>query len=207
MEELKEYWPHALWVVGFGVFFLMKDSVPGGAVGIYAAFALLIAVLALTGFVWSGIAHFHRKRRIATNPLDRSLRALVASDLSWENCAQHPDYAEVILTNFRFLVEEDGFNPARFVAPRQFSFRRGKHGVFVAQRIGGLGPGVDLTVGTVCLYRSEAGMTIEDACMVAVEGHNERGLAFTLRSQLDAIVRGLESGGELPEGVDRIEKD
>lgn len=207
MEEIKEYWPHALWVGAGMLAYYLADRIPGDPLLIYAVVAVLGAVVALAGLVWSGVARLRRKRKVATNPLDPNLRALVASDLSWENCAQHPDYAKTILTNFRFLVEEDGFSPARFVPPRQFSFRRGRHGVYVAERITELPTRVKFTAGTVCLYRSDGGMMLEDACTLHVDGHNERGLAFTLRSQLDAIVRGLESGGELPEGVDRIEKD
>lgn len=187
------------------VVFLAGRWVPGGIYSVYVVVAIAGAALALAGLVWSGVSHLRRRRRIAHNPLDPSLRDLVASDLSWESCAQHPEYAETILANFRFLIEEEGFKPARFVPPRQFLFRKGKAGVYVAQRIpGGVGTGIDLTSGMVCLYRSEEGMAIVEACTVQVEGYNERGLAFKLKNQLDTIIRALESGDKLPEGVERV---
>lgn len=186
----------AVWLGLCALVFVLPASVVGsvrdiGALGI----AVFLAISALGGLAWSTWVDYRRRQRARRNPLDPSLRSLVGSDLSWDNCAQAPDFAADALSAFRFLVEREGFSPAR-MDPEYclLTFRRGDVAVEV-----GLGPyeqGLEATA-VVVLLRAPGAMSAVEAdaygSMTHGLGDGFRGLAFHIQAHLDRIVDDLRA--------------
>ena len=168
-------------------------------IGIAVTVSVLAAGIALLQLGGDGVAALWRRSKVKNNPLDPALRPLLASELSWQNCALDPDFSEAVLTHFRFLVEEEGFAPARKEpALRMLSFRRADVEVGVLEHVSDEGPAAGLVL---FLFRSPHSTTpIADRLIDHPLGDGFRGAAFYLKSHLDKLEAALrEEAAEPPE--------
>ena len=111
------------------------------------------------------------------------------SDLAWENAAQAPDAFGPLLEAFRFLVEREGFAPAR--VDRQFLsllFRRADEAVSVSYAPG---PEGLLPIAQAHILRGSNSFVPLATEEFADEG--VRALAFEVASRLDKVLARLRS--------------
>ena len=143
-----------------------------------------------------------RTRGARTNPTPVELRPLVLSDLSWDNCAMAPDFCTGALSAFRFLVEEEGFEPARVDREwKRLAFRRGDVEVRILEH---MEADIVIPFVQIVLYRSPTSHRLLAEKTLGGEAHalgdGYRGAAFHLQTRLDSIIatlRGQPSFSEL----------
>ena len=157
--------------------------------GYWIGGALLLVLGAVASAAFAGLARLRRRRNIQRNPLDPGLRPLVMSDLAWENAAQAPDAFGPLLEAFRFLVEREGFAPARVDREvLSLLFRRSDEAVSVGYAPGPEGP---LPVAQAHILRGPNSFV-----PLATEefgDENVRALAFEVASRLDEVLARLRS--------------
>ena len=155
--------------------------------GYWIGGALLLVLGAVASAAFAGFSALRRRRNIQRNPLDPDLRPLVMSDLAWENVAQAPDAFGPLLEAFRFLVEREGFAPAR--VDREFLsllFRRSDEAVSVGYAPGPEGP---LPMAQAHILRGPNSFV-----PLATEAFSDEGiraLAFEVASRLDQVLAHL----------------
>ena len=168
---------------------------------VYYTAIIGVVSLAVIGLIarllWGPLHALRRRRKIRRNQaqIDPSLRAYVASDLSWENAAMVPDFVTRALPPFRFLVDDEGFEPALLDPEAQLlHFRRGELAVNVGAMWGpeGVEEGVHLALfHTAGSYRPVAERVLGSVSDALGDGY--RGVAFFLQTNLDQIADELRA--------------
>ncbi|MEP0547247.1 MAG: DUF4926 domain-containing protein [Rhodothermales bacterium] len=179
---------------------------------LYTSLIAVVVVMLAVLLVWQPIRALRRRRllRDGQEQIDPSLRAYVTSDLSWENAAMAPAPVSDALSSFRFLVDDEGFDPALIEPDAQsLHFRRRE----IAVNVGALlGPeGIEAGIQIVLFHSPHSYRPVAARVFGSLSdelGDGFRGAAFFLRMNLDRLIGELheEAASAQPEYLSKRER-